>query len=283
MTFVALSLQGDSVTISPIYLSIGPDANTSSSYAAYTANAQTAVANGLSSVGGNIQVTPSAFNLIGSGSTVAVDGSSITNTPFPSWLGVADPTGALSGEQGNMLFWSVVLTGSNGSNISLSQVTFAQSSNDPLNYFGDPANPFTATYSNYAPDSVGITSTGTKITSGASTQQVNEIILTGFAAAQSGYGVPTSGTDAQKLQQIDDAFAAGLGSYSINTCVLLRFRVRQQSKHVRFGECCELAGRKHTRARLACLCGDGSLPAAAAKLASRRRLAQTSVRRSTRK
>jgi len=57
------------------------------------------------------------------------------------------------------------------------------------------------------------------VNSGASTQLVNELIITGFAASQSGYGVPTSsGTDAQKLAQINNAFALNLGSYAIDTC-----------------------------------------------------------------
>src|SRR5579863_5263495 len=89
--FVSCSLEAASVTLSPIYVSIGPDANTSPSYAAYTANAQTGVAAGGVNEGGNIQLIPSAFNVVGSAAHVAVNGTSITNTPFPSWLGVADP------------------------------------------------------------------------------------------------------------------------------------------------------------------------------------------------
>lgn len=212
------SLRAASVTLSPIYVSIGPDANTSPSYAAYTTNAQAGAAAGSTSVGGNIQTTPSAYNVVGTGATAAVSGASITNTPFPSWLGVADPHGSLTTELGNMLYWNIVFT---GTNISLNQITVTQSSTDPADSFGDPTQAgglFTETFQNYSPAFVGITAAGTKITSGANTQQVNEIVITGFAASQSGYGVITSGTDAQRLQQINNALALSLGSYSIGTC-----------------------------------------------------------------
>ncbi len=216
--FAASFLQAAPITVSPIYVSIGPDGNTSPSYAAYTANAIVGVTTNAADVGGSIQTTPSAFNLAGNGPTVAVSGPDITNTPFPSWLGVADPAGALSGQLGNMIYWNVVIT---GTNISLSQINVTQASTDPGDSFGNSSNPgglFTHTYSTYEPDVVGITSGGIEITSGASTQPVNTIIITGFAAAQSGYGFNFSGTDAQKLQQTDSALAGILGNYTINTC-----------------------------------------------------------------
>lgn len=216
--FASSLMQAASVTLSPIYVSIGPDQNTSPSYSAYTTNAQAALAAGQSSLGGSIATTPSAYNAIGSGSTVAANGASITNSPFPSWLGVADPGGALTGQLGNMIYWNIVFT---GTNISLSQVNVTQLSTDSLDYFGSPGQPgglFTQTFSSYSSSLVGITSGGAQITSGASTQQVNEIIISGFAAAQDGYGIANSGTDAQKLQQIDNAFATTLGSYAIDTC-----------------------------------------------------------------
>jgi hypothetical protein len=213
-------LHAATVTLSQIYVSIGPDANTSPNYAAYTTNAQTGVKANGSNEGGNIATTPSAYSVVGTGNTASVNGAQITNTPFPSWLGTADPTGALAAEKGNMIYWSIVFQ---GTNISLSNINLTQSSTDPLDYFGDNTQPgglATTSFAtaNYAPDLVGITAANTLITSGVGTQLVNEIVITGFGEAQDGYGFGFTGTDAQQLAEIDQAYAQGLGTYAINTC-----------------------------------------------------------------
>jgi len=220
LTFVCAPLHAATVTLSQIYVSIGPDANTSPNYGAYTTNAQAGVIAGGVNEGGSIATTPSAYNVVGTGNTASVNGAQITNSPFPSWLGVADPTGALAAEKGNMIYWSIVFQ---GTNISLSNINLTQNSTDPLDYFGDSTQPgglATTSFAgiDYAPDLVGITSTNQLITSGVGTQLVNEIVITGFGEAQDGYGFPAVGTDAQQLAAIDQAFAQGLGNYSINTC-----------------------------------------------------------------
>jgi hypothetical protein len=225
------ALQADTVSISQIYVSIGPNANTPSpSYGGYTANAQTGVASGGVNVGGNIVTTPTAYNVIGSGGTATVGTGSIIGTPFPSWLSVADPTGALASETGNMLYWSIVVSGMTGVNdISLSQLSVTQSSTDPLDSFGDPTQPsgvFSFSFSgvDYAADTVGILANGTQITSGSSAQLVNQLVITGFSAdldpalLSSITGVTFSGTDAQQMQEMDNAFESTLGNFSINTC-----------------------------------------------------------------
>jgi hypothetical protein len=224
-TFVlaACSMQAASVSISPIFVSIGPD-NYSPNYAAYTANAQSGVSGGGTNVGGNIQTDPTAFNVVSSSASLSVNEASVFVTPFPLWLGVADPSGAVSSEYGNLLFWSVLVSGGPGNNISLDQLSVTQSSTDPEDYFGDPSQPAgvaTALYSgyNYSSDLVGIQADGTKITSGSSSQLVNSIVFTGFGDAFDGYGYNFPGTDAQQFQQINDVYVAALGSFSINTCI----------------------------------------------------------------
>jgi hypothetical protein len=217
--FVSCSLQADTVTLFQIYVSIGPRGNTSPSYAAYTANAQAGVAGGGVNKSGDIATDPTAFNVVTTGTAADLQGSSITNTPFPSWMGTADPSGALAAEKGSMAYWSIDFQ---GTNISLSNITVTQMSTDKLDYFGDGAGGlFTFSFSgqDYGADFVGIASDGTVITSGSGTQQVKEIIITGFAVAQDGYGFGFTGTDAQQLTQINNAFTTGLGTpYDINTC-----------------------------------------------------------------
>ena len=226
LIFAACSAQAATVTLSKIYVSVGPNSVTPSpSYPAYTTNAQTGVLAGGVSVGGDIHATPTAYNVLGSG--VSVSANSIVGTPFPSWFGVADPGGALANETGNALFWSVVISGTPGLNdINLGQVSVQQSSTDPLASFGDPLNPFTADYSasSYAFDHLGILADGTLVSSGASTNAVNKIVLTSFSALldplvlAADLGISFTGSHAQQMKQIDDAFALNLGNFSINTC-----------------------------------------------------------------
>jgi hypothetical protein len=226
---VSCALQAASVTLSPIYVSIGPNANTPSpSYGGYTANAQAGVSGGGVDVGGNMATTPTAYNVVGSGGTVTVSNSSIIGTPFPSWLSVAPPTlASLAGETGNMLYWSVIISGGPGNTINLDTLNVTQISNDPLDSFGDGAGGlFSASYAgaSYAADHVGVLANGTTVTSGAGTQLVNSIVLTSFSAfldpgiLSADTGVTFSGTDAQQMKQMDDAFSFYLGNFAINTC-----------------------------------------------------------------
>ena len=223
-------LQADSVVFSPIYVSIGPNANgPSPSYIGYTADAQAGVIAGGVNEGGNIAFNPAAYNVIGSGSSISVPNSKIIGTPFNSWLGTADPGGAFFGESGNMLYWSIEITGSAGNNIALANVNVTQFSTDPLDAFGEASVPgglYTASYagSTYAPDAVGIFANGTTITSGDPSTSVHAIVLTGFAAdldpgiLSLDTGVVFSGTDAEQMQQMISAFDTYLGNFSINTC-----------------------------------------------------------------
>ncbi len=233
LTSVAvLSLQADDVTISQIYVSIGPNANAPSpSYGGYTTNAQAGVQAGGVNQGGSITNTPTAYNVVGNGNTATVANSSIIETSdvnggpgFSSWLGTADPGGAFAGETGNMIFFSVVIT---GTNISLSGLNITQSSTDPLSSFGSPSNPFTFNFgsTSYSADQVGITAGNTLVTSGLATQQVNEIILTSVGVSldpgvlqQDFPGLTFTGTDAQQEQEIIAAFDQDLGNFEINTC-----------------------------------------------------------------
>lgn len=210
----------DSVTLSPIFVSIGPNPNTPSpSYAGYTYSAQAGVSAGGVNVGGNIKSTPSAYNVLGSSeSTVSLQ--SIVGTPFPSWLGAADPSGPLASESGNCIFWSLEIVGAQDQNsISLNQLNFAQSSTDPLNYFG-----IKGSYASfaYSPDALGILADGEQISSGSPNQDVNRIVVTGFGGYLDGdpavTGYQLTGNDSADLQAIDNIYASALGNFSIDTC-----------------------------------------------------------------
>jgi hypothetical protein len=226
------SCYSEAGVISQIYVSIGPDAGAPSpSYAGYTASAQAGVSSGGKNVGGNIATTPTAYNVVGSGVTATVPIGSIIGTSFPSWLSVADPGGSLAGETGNNLYWSVLISGSPGLNdISLADVAVTQNSNDPLNTFGDGSGgPFSFSYSGstYSASDVGIMANGTKVMSGLASAPVNEIVLSGFSSFLSpetlaaDLNLTFSGTDQEQMQQIDSAFAAALGNFSVNTCFSL--------------------------------------------------------------
>jgi hypothetical protein len=203
-------------SISPVYISLGPNPFGSPSYAAYTGNAQAAVAGGGGSIG-DINTSPTAYNTLTSASIadMIVDGN------FASWRGTANPPPPFDNELGTAAFFSVVITGNGANNLSLSQLTFTQSDTDLVapDYFGNPLYGGTPSGSyagsSYSSDHVGVLADGTLVTSGAATQMVNKIILTSFSAAFDASFYPDAGQ-----QQINDAIADlnTLGDFTLNVC-----------------------------------------------------------------
>lgn len=203
-------------SISPVYVSLGPNPFGSPSYAAYTANAQAAVAAGGGNIG-DFNASPTAYNTITNASIpdMLVDGN------FANWRGVANPAPPFDTELGTVAFFSVVITGNGTNNLSLSQITFTQGDTDLVapNYFGNPAYGGTpgGSYasSTYSSDHVGVLADGTLITSGAATQMVDKIILTSFSLAFDASFYPDAGQ-----QQIDEAVADlnTLGTFAVNVC-----------------------------------------------------------------
>jgi len=196
-------------SISPVYISLGPNPFGSPSYAAYTSNAQAAVASGGGNIG-SIDTSPTAFNTLSSISTadMVVDGN------FANWRGYANPASPFNSELGTAAFFSVVITGNGANNLSLSQISFTQHDTDLLvpDYFANSGSYASSTYS---ADHVGILADGTLVTSGASSQMVNKIILTSFSAAFDASFYP----DAGQLQ-LDQAIADinTLGAFALNVC-----------------------------------------------------------------
>jgi hypothetical protein len=196
-------------SISPVYISLGPNPFGSPSYAAYTSNAQAAVAGGGGNIG-DINASPTAFNTVSSISTadMFVDGN------FANWRGAANPASPFNSEIGTAAFFSVVLTGNGTNNLSLSQLTFTQHDTDLVvpDYFGTSGS---YASSNYSSDHVGVLADGTLVTSGSSSQMVDKIILTSFSAAFDASFYPDSGQ-----LQLDQAIADAntLGNFALNVC-----------------------------------------------------------------
>lgn len=221
------ALQAASVTFSPIFVSIGPNPATSPSYAGYTANAQAGVMAGGQNVGGSISATPTAFNVVNNINRIpTITEGDFIATDFPSWLGIADLAAPFNNERGNSLFFSVEIKSTSPAlnDINLSNVFYAQKSNDLLDLLDDPNSPghdFLYSFANqtYSADAVGIRTNGTTTTAGeASTDGVNAIVLTGVFVNLNEAKLGLTGTDAEKEQQALDFFYQELGNFSTFTC-----------------------------------------------------------------
>ena len=195
----SVSLLGDpvNVTFSPVYVSIGPNPNTSPSYGGYTINAQTGVLalgqnEGGTIVPGQPGSSPTAFNLVDNVNRIpTITPADIIATSFPSWLGTADPPSPFNNETGNAVFFSIEITSNSPAlnDISLSNVFYAQKSNDLSQTFSNPLtgndNLVSFANANYGPDAVGILVNGSTTSTGeAGTDLVNAIVLTGVALEQ---------------------------------------------------------------------------------------------------
>jgi hypothetical protein len=159
--------------------SVAPNAFGSPSYPGYVSNAIFALENGLSSYG--MPGTPQYYQ---QESTIAPNQMVVTG--FPSWLGQADP-GTVFGapfanELGNRPLFGLVVNG-NGTPISISELGFSASSDDPGNLLGFGFG--TGSY-NYSSNYLGIifgSGGPTFITSGPNTQLVDEIVGRGSGNA----------------------------------------------------------------------------------------------------
>ena len=122
----AMASPAPPVTIT-VFPSLAPNAYGSPSWAGYMANAQTGLQNGLSTVGDR-NTDPTGYQVV---SSIAANQPLVTS--YPSWDGVANPTGAFSSEEGNRLHFGVVIESSTA--FSLNEITFSLNSNDSGNTF----------------------------------------------------------------------------------------------------------------------------------------------------
>jgi hypothetical protein len=207
---------GDSVVIG-VSPSVAPNVYGSPSYSAYVSNAIFALLNGLNSYGNPND--PSYYS-----QEAAISLSQMIVTGFPSWDGQADPGtvfgAAYANELGNRPLFGVVVNAGSGL-ISISELSFSAASNDPggLLNFG-----FAQGSYSYSSDYVGVIfGTGgapnTYITSGPSTQLVNEIVGRGSGNADAAYCTAcTIGQQQAAIGALNGDFAAMtqfVGTYTL--------------------------------------------------------------------
>jgi hypothetical protein len=105
---------------------IGPNGLSGSpSFNAWQSNAIQGLSNGFTAVG-NPATDPTAFSPV----TTASIRDIIPTGDFNSWNGQANPTGAFANELGNLIFAPVIISGTNGTQFSLSQIVFTGVSSD---------------------------------------------------------------------------------------------------------------------------------------------------------
>ncbi|MGA2195123.1 MAG: PEP-CTERM sorting domain-containing protein [Bryobacteraceae bacterium] len=186
LVLLAASAYGDGV-VTTVYTSVAPNAYGSPSYSDYVSNAIYALMNGLGAWGNPND--PSYYS-----QQTAISISQMIVTGFPSWDGQADPGdvfgSAYANELGNRpLFGVVIDAGTGAPSISISELSFSATSNDPgaLLDFG-----FAQGSYNYSSNYVGVIfgtdgNPDTYITSGPNTQLVNEIVGRGSGNADAAY------------------------------------------------------------------------------------------------
>jgi hypothetical protein len=170
------------------FASPAPNAFGSPSFAGWRDNALNALENGLLTVG-DPNATPAAYYRV----TQEGDRDNIV-TGFPSWRGFANPGtlfgAAFANELGNRVHFGVHILG-NGTQFALSGLSFNMHSSDPGNTFsftgnfGGPSDAYSATRIgiNYGPDHIKGTADDVRISSGAATQTIDELIYIGVGNA----------------------------------------------------------------------------------------------------
>src|SRR6202142_3174693 len=202
--------QAQEITITVIP-ALAPNVYGSPNWNAWVSNATTAIANGYASYGD--PSSPSYYQQ--APSVISVTNDIVTG--FPSWDGLADPGNVFganySQELGNRIQFGIDIKG--GTNlISVSQLAFSAHSTDPSNTldftFAQGSYNYSASYVGiiYGPDG-----TNTYITSGPSTQLVNELVGRGSGNAWAVYD--TSGDLASQQSNIV-ACASQMGNQPFN-------------------------------------------------------------------
>ncbi|MBS1817423.1 MAG: PEP-CTERM sorting domain-containing protein [Acidobacteria bacterium] len=173
-----------------VYSALAPNAFGSPNWAAWEANAVTAMENGGAATAG-APGTPAFFE-----QRTSVTTAEAVVTGFPSWLGQVDPGTvygpAYANEYGNRITFPLWIDGG-GSQFSISQLGFSATSTDPFNALGFSFAPggynYTTAYVglDYGTDGIKGTGDDAWITSGANTQLVNELFGRGSGNSFAAY------------------------------------------------------------------------------------------------
>jgi hypothetical protein len=178
---------------------LAPNIYGSPSYAGAVSNQEYALLNGLSTYG---TAGPTQYNA----NSNPTSAQAIV-TGFPSWMGLAGPTGAYANELGNRMLFGVLIDGQ-GSQFSISELSFSASSTDGANSFGGIGH--AAGFYNYSTSFEGVLFGGDGvlgggddifITSGPNTQLVDALVGAGSGASFAAYC--PSCTVAQQQAAID--------------------------------------------------------------------------------
>ena len=135
LTFAAVPAQAITVSVDTW---LAPNVYGGSSYPQAAINAGEAMYHGLATNGA---AGPTQFNKVSN-----VTAAQAIVTGFPSWMGVAGPTGAYANEYGNRMSFAVGING-DGTQFSISQLSIVMSSSggNGLGWNGVPAITTTAT------------------------------------------------------------------------------------------------------------------------------------------
>jgi hypothetical protein len=220
---------GVTLTVSP---SVAPNRFGSPSFfgpGGYEQNALSALQLGVPAFGN--PASPTYFS-----TTHTTTPGGVIVTPFPSWMGSADPGNvfgpAFANEEGNRAHFALYING-NGSQFSISQLSFALTSSDPtfdyqiaaggFDYGTGSAALFGFVGLNYGADGIKGTGDDFFVTGGSNTQLVNELWGRGAGVADATDDCPGC-TIAQRQALIDAEMAYFInqgtvtftGTYSLN-------------------------------------------------------------------
>jgi hypothetical protein len=185
---------------------VAPNVFCSPSYAAAEANAIYALYHNVNSHGA---AGPTQFNAQSN-----VTSKEVVVTGFNSWRGVANPGAPYQSELGNRMLFGLVINGQ-GSQFSISQLSFAATSSDPFNAlafgFAQGSYNYGAGYQGILKGQDGQLFTGDDIfvTSGANTQLVDGLVGRGSGSSFAAY---CPGCTVAQQQAAIDAVAAYPGS-----------------------------------------------------------------------
>jgi hypothetical protein len=190
--------------------SLAPNAYGSPSYDQWVSNAIYAEENGLTSYGD--PTSPTYYSAVSG--TIPLSSNIVTD--FNSWLGNANPSAtygaAYANELGNRLSFGLDIQG-NGQLFSISELSFSATSTDSgdtLGFsFGQGSYSYSSSYVGiiYGPDGRG-GADETFVTSGPSTQLVNEIVSRGSGNADAVYSTDPGATDQDKIDNFIQSMEA---------------------------------------------------------------------------
>src|SRR5579884_736647 len=197
--FIVPAARADSISILS-FPSVGPNNSLSLSWSQYASDALTSIETGGGNTG-NPASDPTAYATVS-----ALNPGDLILSSFPSWEGIADPSGAFAGEYGDQLLFGLQILG-NGNYFRLSNLYNTMASSDA----GDSLGGNSGGFSSYGPYLLGIdcgsdgicgTADDTIYQNGESASlPVNELFYVGVGAAFDATNEPGA-TNQDKLDSL---------------------------------------------------------------------------------